>query len=85
MKKFLVIISLILSWCNISYANPKNPTNEWLENKTVNELTQKFGYKLFTVTADNNYTLYHLVNGKIVVACLVSQGNPKMKLYCFLP
>ena len=85
MKKLLVIVVLGLLWCSISYANPKNPTNEWLENKTVNELTQKFGYKLFAVTPDNNTTLYHLVNGKIVVTCLVAQGNPKIKLYCFLP
>jgi len=50
MKKLLGIVVLGLFCTSISFANPKKPTNEWLENKSVNDLTQKYGYKLFSVT-----------------------------------
>jgi len=86
MKKILSIIILGLLWCNISYSNPNNPTNEWLKDKTVNQLTQEYGYKLFSVIhTGSNTELYTLINRKIVVSCVVASGNPKMKFYCFLP
>ena len=86
MKKLLGIVVLGLLWCNLGYSNPNNPTNEWLQDKTVNQLTQDYGYKLFSVNSENgNTTLYTLTNKKIVVSCVVASGNPKLKLYCFLP
>ena len=86
MKKFLGIIVLGLLWCSVSYSNPNNPTNEWLKDKTVNQLTQEYGYKLFSVIpSGSSTTLYTLINRKIVVSCMVASGNPEMKLYCFLP
>ena len=86
MKKPLGIIVLGLLWGNVSYSNPNNPTNEWLKDKTVNQLTQEYGYKLFSVINDgSNTVLYTLTNKKIVVSCVVASGNPKVKFYCFLP
>ena len=86
MKKLLFITFISLLWCSISYSNPNNPTNEWLADKTVNQLTQEYGYKLFSVNSESgNTTLYTLTNKKIVVSCVVASGNPKMKFYCFLP
>jgi hypothetical protein len=86
MKKLLFITFISFLWCNISYSNPNDPTNEWLEDKTVNELTQEYGYKLFSVSSQNGgYSLYTLTNRKIVVSCLAASGNPKLKFYCFLP
>ena len=86
MKKILIITLVSLFWFTISYSNPNNPTNEWLEDKTVNELTQEYGYKLFSVSSQNGgYSLYTLTNRKIVVSCLAASGNPKLKFYCFLP
>tara|TARA_B110000971_G_C19995076_1_gene493888 strand:+ start:647 stop:907 length:261 start_codon:yes stop_codon:yes gene_type:complete len=86
MKNFLGIIVLGLLWCSVSYSNPNNPTNEWLEDKTVNQLTQEYGYKLFSVTpSGSSTTLYTLINRKIIVTCVVASGNPKIKFYCFLP
>ena len=86
MKKLLGILVISLLWGNISYSNPNNPTNEWLADKTVNQLIQEYGYKLFSVIpSGNSTTLYTLINRKIVVSCMVASGNPEMKLYCFLP
>ena len=86
MKKLLSIIILGLLWGNISYSNPNNPTDEWLADKTVNQLIQEYGYKLFSITpTGSSTTVYTLINRKIVVSCVVASGNPKMKLYCFLP
>lgn len=86
MKKLLFITFISFFCCNISYSNPNDPTNEWLEDKTVNELTQEYGYKLFSVNSQSgNTTLYTLTNRKIVVSCVVASGNPKLKFYCFLP
>jgi hypothetical protein len=86
MKKLLIITLVSLFWFTISYSNPNDPTNEWLEDKTVNELTQEYGYKLFSVNSESgNTTLYTLTNRKIVVSCVVASGNPKLKFYCFLP
>jgi hypothetical protein len=86
MKKLLGIIVLGLLWGNVSYSNPNNPTNEWLKDKTVNQLTQEYGYMLFSVINDgSNTVLYTLTNKKIVVSCVVASGNPKVKFYCFLP
>ena len=86
MKKLLGIVFLGLLWTSVSFANPKKPTNEWLANKSVNDLTQKYGYELFSVTVGlQNTTNYHLIYGKIVVTCISSPGNPSMKFYCMLP
>ena len=86
MKKLLGIVVLGLLCVNISYSNPNNPTNEWLKDKTVNQLTQEYGYKLFSVNSETrNTTLYTLINRKIVVSCVVASGNLKIKFYCFLP
>jgi len=86
MKKLLFITLISFAWFNVSYSNPNDPTNEWLEDKTVNELTQEYGYKLFSVSSQNGgYSLYTLTNRKIVVSCVVASGNPKLKFYCFLP
>ena len=85
-KLFLSILVLGLLWSNISYSNQYDPTNEWLVDKTVNQLTQEYGYKLFSVTpSGSNTTLYTLTYKKVVVSCVVADGNPKMKFYCFLP
>ena len=86
MKKLICILVLGLLWSNVGYSNPNNPTNEWLKDKTVNQLTQEYGYKLFSVISErSNTTLYTLTNRKIVVSCVVASGNPKIKFYCFLP
>lgn len=86
MKKFFLILFLSFIFSFNSYSNPNDPTNEWLEDKTVNELTQEYGYKLFSVNSEGgNTTLYTLTNRKIVVSCVVASGNPKIKFYCFLP
>jgi len=86
MKKIFLILFLSFIVSFNSYSNPNDPTNEWLEDKTVNELTQEYGYKLFSVSSQNGgYTLYTLTNRKIVVSCLAASGNPKLKFYCFLP
>jgi hypothetical protein len=86
MKRLLLITLISFGWCNVSYSNPNNPTNEWLADKTVNQLTQEYGYKLFSVNSESgNTTLYTLINRKIVVSCVVASGNPKIKFYCFLP
>ena len=86
MKKLLEIVVLGLFCTSISFANPKKPTNEWLENKSVNDLTQKYGYKLFSVTVGSQSTTqYHLIYGKIVVTCISAPGNPSMKYYCMRP
>jgi len=84
-KIFLILLlSFIVSFN--SYSNPNDPTNEWLKDKTVNELTQEYGYKLFSVNSESgNTTLYTLTNRKVVVSCVVASGNPKIKFYCFLP
>ena len=85
MKKILLVSVFTLLWCTVGYSDPNNPTGDWLREKTVNELTQKYGYKLFSVTNNANTTLYTLTNKKIVVTCNVVSGNPDIKLYCFLP
>ena len=86
MKKIFLILFLSFTVSFNSYSNPNDPTNEWLKDKTVNELTQEYGYKLFSVSSENGgYTLYTLTNRKIVVSCLAASGNPKIKFYCFLP
>ena len=86
MKKIFLILFLSFIVSFNSYSNPNDPTNEWLKDKTVNELTQEYGYKLFSVSSENGgYTLYTLTNRKIVVSCLAASGNPKLKFYCFLP
>ena len=86
MKKIFLILFLSFTVSFNSYSNPNDPTNEWLEDKTVNELTQEYGYKLFSVDSQSgNTTLYTLTNRKIVVSCVVASGNPKIKFYCFLP
>ena len=43
-KLFSTILILGLLWCSVSYSNPNNPTNEWLADKTVNQLTQEYIY-----------------------------------------
>ena len=86
MKKLLSIIVLGLLLSGNAYANQYDPTDEWLADKTVNQLTQEYGYKLFSVTpSGSNTTLYTLTYKKVVVSCVVADGNPKMKFYCFLP
>ena len=86
MKKIFLILFLSFIVSFNSYSNPNDPTNEWLKDKTVNELTQEYGYKLFSVDSQSgNTTLYTLTNRKIVVSCVVAPGNPKIKFYCFLP
>ena len=85
MKKIISIFVFSMLWCNTGYSDPNNPTSDWLREKTVNELTQKYGYKLFSVNDNNSRTLYTLTNKKIVVTCVVASGNPDIKLYCFLP
>jgi len=82
---FFTIIILNLFWFKTVYSDPNNPTNDWLKDKTVNELTQEYGYKLFSVNDSTNTMLYTLTNKKIVVSCVVADGNPSMKFYCFLP
>ncbi len=96
MKTILSLIVLIyLSSFKIAYADPKNPTLEWLSIQNVNSLTQKYGYtlKFITMTNENDeqYTQYHLTRSKtdrndgkfIVVTCTyrgITLGH-----HCFLP
>lgn len=85
-NKYFKLTIFIFFLCGEAFANANNPTNEWLKDKTVNDLTQKYGYRLFSVDEfDTNTTLFTLTKGKIVVGCLSAPGNPKIKFYCYLP
>jgi len=84
-KLFLSILIMSFFMSGNIYANPNNPTNEWLKDKTVNDLTQNYGYKLFSVTEDGSTALYTLTRGKVIIGCLFAPGNPYLKFYCFLP
>jgi len=81
---FLFLLVIFLFAVNVN-ADENNPTNEWLEDKTVNDLTQEYGYRLFSVTEDGSTALFTLTKGKIVVGCLSAPGNPNIKFYCYLP
>ena len=91
MKKIFSII--ILGWLlsGQAYADPKNPTDEWLKDKTVNDLTQKYGYKLSSANygvggPKNNISIYTLTSGKIVITCLVQKEYyQEPEILCFLP
>lgn len=86
MRKILLVSTFTFLWFTVAYSDPNNPTNDWLKDKTVNKLTQDYGYKLFSVINENTQTtLYTLTNKKIVVSCVVASGNPNIKFYCFLP
>ena len=86
MKNIFFVLFLSFLFSGNVLANANNPTNEWLKDKTVNDLTQKYGYRLFSVDEfDTNTTLFTLTKGKIVVGCLSAPGNPKIKFYCYLP
>ena len=84
-KKFLITILFTLVLSGGVIADENNPTNEWLKDKTVNDLTQEYGYRLFSVTEDGSTALFTLTKGKIVVGCLSAPGNPNIKFYCYLP
>lgn len=81
---FLFLLVIFLFAVNVN-ADENNPTNEWLKDKTVNDLTQEYGYRLFSVTEDDSTALFTLTKGKIVVGCLSAPGNPNIKFYCYLP
>jgi hypothetical protein len=81
---FLFLLVIFLFAVNVN-ADENNPTNEWLKDKTVNDLTQEYGYRLFSVTEDGSTALFTLTKGKIVVGCLSAPGNPNIKFYCYLP
>ena len=81
---FLFLLVIFLFAVNVN-ADENNPTNEWLKDKTVNDLTQEYGYRLFSVTEDGSTALFTLTKGKIVVGCLSAPGNPYIKFYCYLP
>ena len=94
MKKLLSIIALSLLFSGSAFGDPKNPTNEWLKDQTVNTLTQSHGYTLKFVTMtteeDMQYTNYILtrlknsIDGKqIVVTC--SYRGINFGHHCFLP
>ena len=94
MKKLLSILDLSLLLSGNAFGDPKNPTNEWLKDQTVNTLTQKHGYTLKFVTMtteeDMQYTNYILtrlknsIDGKqIVVTC--SYRGITFGHHCFLP
>ena len=86
MKNIFLVLFVSFLLCGNVLANANNPTNEWLKDKTVNDLTQEYGYRLFSVDEfDNDTTLFTLTKGKIVVGCLSAPGNPKIKFYCYLP
>ena len=85
MKNIFLVLFLSVFFSGNVLANANNPTNEWLEDKTVNVLTQEYGYRLFSVTEDGSTVLFTLTKGKIVVGCLSAPGNPNIKFYCYLP
>ena len=84
-NKYFGLLIFIFFLCGESFADANNPTNEWLEDKTVNDLTQEYGYRLFAVTEEGSTVLFTLTKGKIVVGCLSAPGNPYIKFYCYLP
>ena len=89
MKKLLGIVVLSLLWCNISTADPNNPTSEWLELQSVKTLTQEYDYNLYSIEGGNDrviYTLKHAHKGKQIVISCVVELNPKARRRdCFLP
>ena len=85
MKNIFFVLFLSFLFSGNVLANANNPTNEWLKDKTVNDLTQEYGYRLFSVTEDGSTALFTLTKGKIVVGCLSAPGNPNIKFYCYLP
>ena len=97
MRKIFFFFSLIFfCFLNSSYADPENPTAEWLKTQTVNTLTQVHGYTLKFVTMtteeDMQYTNYILtrpmsiikkVRKEIVITC--SYRGITFGHHCFLP
>ena len=94
MKKLLLTILFTLVLSGGAFADPKNPTKEWLKDQTVNTLTQKHGYtlKFVTMTTEEdmqytNYILTRLKNsvdgGQIIVTC--SYRGINFGHHCFLP
>ena len=85
-NKYFKLLIFIFFLYGEAFANANNPTNEWLKDKTVNDLTQEYGYRLFSVIEEGSGTvLFTLTKGKIVVGCLSAPGNPNIKFYCYLP
>ena len=95
MKKLLGIVVLGLLLSGNAYADPRNPSKEWLKTQNVNSLTQQHGYALQFVTMttedDFQYTQYHLTRSKnnmndgkyIVITC--SYRGISFGHHCFLP
>ena len=88
-KKILRIVVLGMLISGNAYADPKNPTNQWLETQSINSLTQKHGYKLLHTATYANQIVWTLTKSKnfpreysfIVVTC-VSKGKVSE---CWLP
>ena len=84
-NKYFKLLIFVFFLRGEAFADANNPTNEWLEDKTVNKLTQEHGYRLFSVVDNGSTTLFILTKGKIVAGCLSAPGNPNIKFYCYLP
>ena len=87
MKKIFIFLFLSLFSFSFSHAiDAQKITNEWLLDKSVNELTQNHNFKLSSITNYNStFTAYHLINGSTIVTCLAAPGNTNLDLYCMLP